>query len=135
MNREINKSELMKWAWEMTRRQLKINKNDAALPIRIVFAKCLKTAWKLGKKNVEWEIEEEQELDKNFENVVSEIELEIINERAPRRELVPADKYSVGQKLYGFIITRLGREFRPHTDMFSLGITPDTDHVQYAYFN
>jgi len=58
-----------------------------------------------------------------------------VNKNAPRRELIPAGKHDVGKKLYGFIITGLGREFRPHTDMFSLGITPDTELVQYAYFN
>lgn len=59
----------------------------------------------------------------------------MINKNAPRRRLVAADKYSEGDKLGNFIVTGLGREFRPNADMFSLGITPDTDYVQYAYFN
>lgn len=135
MKYSIVKSELMKEAWRMTRRQIKINTNDAALPIRTVFGKCLKVAWKFAKRAVDAAIEEEREISENFENTVSEIELEIINEKAPRRELVPADEYSIGQKLHSFIITGLGKTFRPNSDMFSLGITPDTDYVQYAYFN
>ena len=58
-----------------------------------------------------------------------------VNKNAPKSRLVAAGKYSAGQKLGNFVITGLGQEFRPHTDMFSIGLTPDTEYAQYAYFN
>lgn len=91
----------------------------------------LADAWELAKEKVEQELENER-VEREIEIVK---EAEKCNENAPRRELVPAGKYSRGQKLYGFVITGLGRSFRPNADMFSLGITPDTERVQYVYFN
>lgn len=112
---------------------------DIDFTIRDFFAESLKLAWKEVKKAEEKEqekIAQETETEKKEiaqKNLAKEIE--IVNKNAPRRELVPAGKYSVGQKLYGFIITGIGRSFRPHADMFSMGITPDTEEVEYAYFN
>lgn len=78
------------------------------------FAEALKLAWA--------EVKAEQKIKK-------------INKNAPRKTLVSAEKYNSGDKLHGNIITGLGRTFKPNSDMFSLGISPDTEYVQYAYFN
>lgn len=104
--------------------------------VRDFFAESLKTAWSQAKKVEEKKIEKQVERDskqlKRDENLANAAK---INQNAPRRELVPAEKYSEGEKIRGFVITGLGETFRPNADMFSLGITPDTDSVQYAYFN
>lgn len=104
--------------------------------VKDFFAESLKTAWaelkKQTKQEIEKQLEREQNKRKCDEALANAAE---INKNAPKRELVAADKYSIGQKLHGFIITELGREFRPDVDIFSAGITPDTDYVQYAYFN
>ena len=90
------------------------------------FSESLKIAWAKAK------LERERDERKRDEILANAVET---NKNAHGRELIPADKYSIGDKLYGFVITELGREFRPDTDMFSMGITPDTEYVQYAYFN
>lgn len=81
---------------------------------RDFFAESLKIAWSEAK------VEQKEKYERK---------------NAPERELIPAGEYNVGQKLYGHIITGLGKSFIPNSDMFSLGITPDTEYVQYAYFN
>ena len=112
---------------------------DIDFTIRDFFTEALKTAWAEVKKIEKAEFEKNLAEIENEHAEKREIErkekIAKINENAPRRELIPAEKYEVGQKLYDFVITGLGREFRPDTDMFSLGITPDTEYVQYAYFN
>ena len=106
-------------------------------------AECLKISWRehladiaatnneilAARKAYAEKMRAEKELAENLAYAA------IVNENAPRRELIPAEKYNVGDTLLGFIITGLGKTFRPNSDMFSLGITPDTDYVQYAYFN
>ena len=149
MNNGINKSKLMKRAWEIAeigfydaafrsitgKRPYEIeallnkdndhkkhyfNKDSLRRKMRINFTKkdffavALKMAWAEAKKS----------------HKITET-----NKNAPRRKLVPADKHVVGEKLHGFIITGIGRSFRPNVDMFSMGITPDTEYVEYAYFN
>ena len=100
------------------------------------FSESLKIAWAKAKleikKQNEKKLERERDERKRDEILANAVET---NKNAHGRELIPADKYSIGDKLYGFVITELGREFRPDTDMFSMGITPDTEYVQYAYFN
>jgi len=103
--------------------------------IKRTVVSCMRTgltdAWELAKANIDQERKNEA-VERKIDIVK---DAEKCNENAPRRELVAAEKYDVGQKLYGFVITGLGREFRPNSDMFSLGISPDTEYVQYAYFN
>lgn len=100
------------------------------------FAESLKNAWDKLKKQAKQEIEKQLEREQNKRKCDEALANAAgINKNAPKRELVAADKYSIGQKLHGFIITELSKEFRPDVDMFSAGITPDTDYVQYAYFN
>lgn len=161
MKMEIDKSELMKMAWGIAKKEcrrlaivhicnnIKTVKtirdylNDGAdelieqYPeyIKRTVSSCmsagLRDAWELAKENIEREIKREADAK---ENEIEEAAKKC-NKNAPRRRLVAADKYSQGDKLGNFIVTGLGRTFRPNTDMFSLGITPDTDYVQYAYFN
>lgn len=104
--------------------------------VRDFFAESLKIAWSRAKLKIKKQIEKQLERERNEmqcdENLANVAE---INKNAPRRELVPAEKYSEGEKIRGFVITGLGKTFRPNADMFSLSITPDTDYVQYAYFN
>lgn len=76
-----------------------------------------------------------ESLKKAWSELKVEQKLKTANKNAPRRELVVDGKYEIGQKLLGFIVTGLGQSFRPNSDMFSWGISPDTDYVQYAYFN
>lgn len=103
------------------------------------FVESLRLSWIESKKQAKRDLETALEIIKTERAVTNEAKkLEKIadaNKNAPRRRLVAADKYSEGDKLGNFIVTGLGRTFRPNTDMFSLGITPDTDYVQYAYFN
>lgn len=104
--------------------------------VRDFFAESLKIAWSRAKKaeakKIEKQLERESKQLKRSKNLANAAKN---NQNAPRRELVAAEKYSEGEKIRGFVITGLGETFRPNADMFSLGITPDTDHVQYAYFN
>lgn len=142
----IDRKELMKMAWKLAYKEYlrriqvhlrKVIRNGNLADSKIAFTvkDCLSVgladAWEIAKENVEREKAKEKKIAQ--ENLAKEIE--IVNKNAPRRELVPAGKYSVGQKLYGFIITGIGRSFRPHADMFSMGVTPDTEYVEYAYFN
>lgn len=94
--------------------------------VKDFFADSLKQAWAQVKKV--------QEKKAAANTVQTPVNTAKINKNAPKRELVPADKYTEGDRLGRYIITGLGATFRPHVDMFSLGITPDTDWVQYAYF-
>lgn len=146
MKYSIDKSELMKMAWKLAwkeyyrRMQVQVIKaiagdlpDGAKMPytVRDCLSSGLRDAWELAKENIEREMENER-----VEREIKIVEdAEKCNENAPKRELVPTGKYIRGQKLYGFVITGLGRSFRPNADMFSLGISPDTDYVQYAYFN
>ena len=57
------------------------------------------------------------------------------NQQNVPRELIPFGEYEIGDKLLGNIIVKIGKQFKPHNDMFSCGISPDTDYVAYAYFN
>lgn len=107
--------------------------------VRDFFAESLRIAWTEAKKAEEKEFEkmltviEQEHATANTAKVLAHANE--INKNAPRRRLVAADKYSEGDKLGNFIVTGLGKTFRPNVDMFSLGITPDTDYVQYVYFN
>lgn len=99
--------------------------------IRKLMSKSLREAWREAKHELaNYEKCQRQYARQERLNTAKEI-----NKNAPRRELVAAEKYAVGDRLGKFIITGLGRDFRPNVDMFSRGITPDTERVQYAYFN
>jgi hypothetical protein len=99
------------------------------------FAEALKISWREAKRELQKELDEIKKAEKICEQMKREQEIAEINENAPRRELVVAEKYEIGDKLFGFIVTGLGVVFRPNVDMFSQGIHPSTDYVQYAYFN
>jgi hypothetical protein len=59
-----------------------------------------------------------------------------ININAPKRVLVEAGTYTVGDTLHGFVVTGLGRMFTPNADQYSAnGINPAAEYVQYAYFS
>lgn len=107
--------------------------------VRDFFPESLRMSWVEAKKSEKRDFEKTLDAIENEHAEKKKIEKQEnvarANADAPRRELVVADKYSTGQKLHGFVITGLGQEFRPNCDMFSLGISPDTDYVQYAYFN
>jgi hypothetical protein len=109
------------------KRVLKIN-----FTIKDFFAESLKISWAEAKK------QEQRDFEKNLEIIETEhvvSNMAKINVNAPHRTLVAADKYDVGDMIHKNIITGLGRIFKPNSDMFSLGISPDTEYVQYAYFN
>ena len=59
---------------------------------------------------------------------------------APRRAVVRAGIYSVGDEYNGFIVTNVGREFLPSEDFWSThkrpvdGTDDDTTRWQYIYF-
>lgn len=161
MKYSIDKSELFKMAWENAGKtfsrvatwnvidglglnkyptdftdaeraeMIKNNPHLIKTTLRDCFPGGLKTAWEEARENINAEIILEKE--------TAELELRMKIEKqtadAPRRQLVAAGKYNRGDMLGGYIVAGLGKTFRPNVDMFSRGITPDTERVQYAYFS
>lgn len=136
---KIEKKCLLHRAWQASRKAQK--KFDGK--VIEYFSESLKIAWAGYKLEIQQEIAEivaeekaEQIADeKELADLEMKMDAKKLNENAPRRVLVTDGKYEIGSKLLGFIITGFGVSFRPNVDMFSQGITPDTDYVQYAYFN
>ena len=106
---------------------------------REYFSQSLKIEWAIMKNETQEEIElaksEKIAAAKKIKIAEKKEKTRELNKNAPKRTLVTWGKYQVGDTLGSYMITGLGRDFEPNVDMFSMGITPDTDLVQYAYFN